>query len=153
MRHKVARIILGFWIIVISVVLFIKWYSMRQADAYSGLLSGNVGLLRVEFDGQERHLNSDDSSVMEDFQKAFKRSEGRGLIAGNPIGHLYYAVFVLKTGVTIKTEVFFAPGRHGFSMHDYSQVYAGDPRSVGVEFDTNINKGTQDLLGVLPNPP
>ena len=129
----------------IATILWSKYHSLEQAEAYKSLIAGDVGLLSVEFNGQIRSIKIEDQTVIADFENAFgnkKKSLTRSGIA-------YTGIFLLKSGAKIKTDVYFYDDKSGFSMANYSRLSAGDPAYVDVDFQSQTSQKTQVLIGNL----
>ena len=145
MRNKY---IFGFFIIgmvAIATILWIKYDATQQAEAYKSLIAGNVGLVSISFEGGRRVIKTDDRSILHDFENAF----GNKNKLLNRNGITYIAVFILKNGAKIRTDVYIYDDKSGFSMADYSRLGAGDPTYVDVEFQKETTKKTQELIGDL----
>jgi hypothetical protein len=145
MRIKYIVGLLLITLAMIAAILLVKHHSSEQAEAYKNLLAGNVGLTSVSFEGGGKLVKIDDRSILDDFENAFKNEKK----LPNRNGYSFHVVFLLKTGVKIKTDVGIYEDESGFSVYDYSCLNAGDPTYVDVEFQEKINKKTQDLLESL----
>jgi hypothetical protein len=131
--------------VVIAVVLWFKYDSSKQAEAYKALFSGNVGITSISFEGQQRSLTIVDRSIIDDFENAFKNKPER-LHNGCTT---YTAMFLLKTGEELKTGLYIYEDKSGFQVADDSRLGAGDPTYVNVEFKKETNKRTQQLIAYL----
>ena len=146
MRRRFYITLLIISVIGVGVFSVLKHEKSNQTQAYKDLLSGDIGISSIEFDGQMKNIKINDPVICEDLKQSFVSS---GLNTPRSGGLTYAVIIYLDSGTKIKTCVYLYKDKSGFDIADNSRMGAGDQTYVSVGFSASITQRTRDLVVFL----